>query len=96
MIKAANPHDGYVKTRPPHLNYVEVYRFNMGDVEDPDLYCSFGLGDFLATEKGKWIKENSIDMFYSNMIDHNTYGYKCVVRAAFNDEMLNFYMLKWN
>ena len=34
-------------------------------------------------------------MVYAIMIDVETYGYRCIVRAAFDDNALDLYILKW-
>lgn len=78
-----------------NVNYVEVFRFSMGDVEDPELYAAQPLYEWLQTEKGKWVKEYSSDMIYSIIPDVEYYGYRCVVRAAFNNNALDLYILKW-
>ena len=36
-----------------------VHTFNMGDVEDPEIYVAGPLFDWQQTEKGKWIMEKT-------------------------------------
>jgi hypothetical protein len=89
------PTNGTVPHLMQNVTYVEVCNFRMGDVEDPELYASIPLGEWLTTEKGKWVKDYSSDMVYAIMVDVESYGYRCVVRAAFDEATLNLYILKW-
>lgn len=96
MIKnLLEPTNGKVAHLMQNVTYVEVCNFRMGDVEDPELYASIPLGEWLTTEKGKWVKQHSSDMVYAIMVDVEYYGYRCVVRAAFDDNALDLYILKW-
>lgn len=96
MIKnLLEPTNGTVPHLMQNVTYVEVCNFRMGDVEDPELYASIPLGEWLTTEKGKWVKDYSSDMVYAIMVDVESYGYRCVVRAAFDEATLNLYILKW-
>lgn len=73
-----------------------VYEFNMGDVEDPELYAADPLYKWEKSEIGQWIMQNSISQptFVIGTCP-NTYGYKCYVTAELEGEALTFFELKW-
>ena len=72
-----------------------VYEFNMGDVEDPEIYCASPLYDWQQSEHGKWVMNNSLEkpVFYIRPGDH--YGYKVIVTAKFNTKDEVWYNLKF-
>lgn len=74
---------------------ISVKTFNLGDVEDPEVYLGAAWYDFEQTEQGQWIKKNAIDLVYHQYLDHASYGYKYTVTGTFNDEDALFYKLKW-
>ena len=73
-----------------------VHAFNIGDVEDPEIYVAGPLFDWQQTEKGKWIMENAIDKptFYIDP-DPMGMGYRINVLAEFNEKNATFYSLKY-
>ena len=73
-----------------------VYEFNMGDVEDPELYAADPLYKWEKSEVGQWVMKNSKTQPVFN-VSHNfeTYGYKCRVTAELEGEALTFFKLKW-
>jgi hypothetical protein len=72
-----------------------VKTFNLGDVEDPEIYLGGAWWDFEQTEQGQWVKKHALDLVYNQSMDYATYGYKYVVTGLFNDEDALFYKLKW-
>lgn len=74
-----------------------VYEFNMGDVEDPEIYAAGPLINWQNSEEGKWVLDNAIDkpVWHIN-IAHDTYGYKCSVIAELEGVALTFFNLKYN
>jgi hypothetical protein len=68
----------------------------MGDVEDPELYAAFPLSEFMATEKGQWIKQNCPDPQYIVRADPRTYGSRVIVYGMVDDRSATEYYLKWN
>ncbi len=72
-----------------------VYKFNMGDVEDPEIYAGAVIYDWQQTPKGKFIMEHGRDHSYDISIDHSTYGYMCVIRCEIESKKLSEYYLKW-
>lgn len=73
-----------------------VHKFNMGDVEDPELYAAFPIHEFEISEKGQWLKEHSTEqMWYDIGMCRETYGYKCTIFANLEEQDLTFFNLKW-
>ena len=68
----------------------------MGDVEDPELYASMPLADFMTTEKGKWIKDNCADPQYIIRPDVNTYGNRVFVYGEVDERLATEYYLRWD
>ena len=67
----------------------------MGDVEDPELYASFPLGEFMATEKGQWIRDNCRDPHYIIRPDPHTYGTRVIVYGEVEELAATEYFLRW-
>jgi hypothetical protein len=65
----------------------------MGDVEDPDIYAAGPLYEFMQSDKGKWCKGNSKDMYY--LYRPHDFGYKFSVWADFTKRQLTEYYLRY-
>jgi hypothetical protein len=74
-----------------------LYQFNMGDVEDPELYAAEPLWNWQQTEYGKWCMEHCIETpSWRMQTDHVTYGYKCIVWGELTAQDYTFHQLKWS
>lgn len=60
-----------------------------------DEHTEFAFSSYLASERGKWLKENSYQLTYEIITDPSTFGYKLVVFADLTEQDLTFYNLKW-
>lgn len=78
------------------MHTVVVHSFNMGDVEDPDLYAAEPLYDWRITEKGQWVMKNSIDLPIWRRSINDYHGYTYTIEASFTPEKYTFYTLKWD
>jgi hypothetical protein len=67
----------------------------MGDVEDPELYASLPLGEFMTTEKGQWIRDNCADPQYIIRPDPNSYGTRVIVYGEVEDKSAVEWILRW-
>ena len=75
---------------------VVVHTFNVGDVEDPEIYAAAPILTWQNTERGAWVLEHAVEKpSYIQIIDYNTYGYKYIIRARLKDEDALYYKLKW-
>ena len=77
------------------MRRVVFHSFNMGDVEDPELYASLPLGEFMTTEKGQWIKDHCADPRYVIRPWPASWGNKVIVYGEVSESDAVFYELKW-
>jgi hypothetical protein len=74
---------------------IYVHKFNMGDVEEPELYAGHALYEWQQTEKGKFIMTYGRNHTYNITPDFSTYGYMCVILCELNAKKLAEYYLRW-
>ena len=75
---------------------VVVHKFQMGDVEDPDLYAGQPLWEWQQSEMGKWVLEHSLETpMWHRHADPMTYGYSYAVTAYLKGPDYSFWVLKW-
>lgn len=74
-----------------------LHTFKMGDVEDPDLFASFTIGEWQQTEKGKWVMENAIEppVYYIDPDLHINMGYRVWIEGKFSPEVETYFRLKY-
>ena len=78
------------------IHRVIVHRFQMGDVEDPDLYAAQPLCDWQNSEVGKWIMEHSVETpMWHRHSDVNSYGYQYAIEAWLKGADHTYWQLKW-
>ena len=72
----------------------EVHRFQIGDVEDPDVYAAQPLWEWQNSALGKWVMENAVDTPEWRLNTSWDYmGYACVITAEFEDEKTTEWLL---
>lgn len=74
-----------------------VYRFNLGDVEDPAIYAAEPLIEWEKSEMGQWVTATSIDRptwFIST--NYNTFGYNVYVVANLSEDDWTYFYLKYH
>ena len=75
---------------------VKVHEFNMGDVEDPDLYAAEPLYQWQQTEAGQWIMSHAVETpFWHRMVNPYTFGWTYCVIARLNEKDQLYWKLKW-
>jgi hypothetical protein len=74
-----------------------VYRFSMGDVEDPEIYAGSALHSWTESEVGKWCKSHAInnDLVYNISNNVQIYGYTCTVTGKFLPKDRTYFYLKY-
>ena len=73
-----------------------VYRFRMGDVEDPVLYAAQPINEWQQTEAGKFVMENAVESpWWVRTVDAATYGFEFVIVARMKESDQTFYTLKY-
>ena len=75
---------------------VRVHEFNMGDVEDPDLYASEPLWQWQDSEAGRWVMEHAVDPpFWHRMVNPYTFGWTYYIIARLEEQDQVYWKLKW-
>ena len=78
------------------IHRVIVYRFTMGDVEDPDLYAAQPLMEWQESEMGKWIMERSVESpVWHKQPDPMNWGWNMIIEAYLKGPDHTFWQLKW-
>jgi hypothetical protein len=84
------------------MNYSEfkdkvVYKFRLGDVEDPEIYAADPLYQWEQSEQGKWVKEVSLETptWYIRPCMESM-GYQVIVTAKLTDRDQIFFDLKYS
>lgn len=75
---------------------VKVHEFNMGDVEDPDLYAAEPLWQWQQTEAGQWVISHAVETpFWHRVINPYTFGHTYYVIARLSEQDQTYWALKW-
>jgi hypothetical protein len=78
------------------FNDVKVHEFNMGDVEDPDLYAAMPIMEWQESEAGQWVMEHAVEApFWHRTIDPTSYGHKYYIIARLCEQDQTYWALKW-
>jgi hypothetical protein len=73
-----------------------VYRFRMGDVEDPVMYAAQPIWEWQQTEAGKFVMEHAVESpWWMRTVDAATYGFEFAIVARMRESDQTFYMLKY-
>jgi hypothetical protein len=79
------------------IHEVVVHRFNMGDVEDPDLYAAQPIYEWQESEAGKFVLEHAVETpIWQRQIDHRQYGWQYVIIAELEKKKLSEYYLRFD
>ena len=82
--------------RVEEVKSIVVHSFNMGDVEDPDLYAAQGLLEWEHSEQGQWIMKNAVTTpTWNRITDFASYGYKYTITAKLAGPALTEWMLRY-
>lgn len=76
---------------------IVVHTFNMGDVDDPDLYAAEPLYQWQQTDAGKWVMENCCDNapIWHRHADPTSFGYRYTISATFEEKKLTEFYLRF-
>ncbi len=74
---------------------IKFHSFNMGDVDDVDIYVAQPIWEWQQTEQGKWVMEHCADPKYSVGPDGQSWGHRVVLYGELEDQDAVFYQLKW-
>lgn len=85
-----------IDDRAYRIHKIVVHRFQMGDVEDPDLYAAQPLYEWQESEQGKWVMERAVETpEWHRHLEPVTYGYRYAIVAKLKDVDYTFWTLKW-
>jgi hypothetical protein len=75
---------------------VRVHEFNMGDVEDPDLYAAQPLHDWQESESGRWVLAHAVETpFWHRVVNPHSFGWTYYVIARLREQDQTYWALKW-
>jgi hypothetical protein len=78
------------------IHKVVVHQFNLGDVDDPEIYAASPIWEWQQSEPGKFVMEHAIDKpEWRRQVDHSTYSYQYAVIAELEMKKLAEFYLKW-
>jgi hypothetical protein len=73
-----------------------VYKFNLGDVEDPVIYAAQPIAQWEQSEMGKWVKTNSnIVPIWNISRSFSSFGYSVYIVANLSPENWTYFHLKF-
>lgn len=82
--------------KPIRIRDVVVHEFNMGDVEDPDLYAAEPLLKFEQSDKGKWVMNSAVETpWWRRATDVCSMGWKYQVVARLSEADEVYFKLKF-
>lgn len=95
MLKAENQFkvvDGVIK----RTHKVIVHKFQVSDVEDPDLYAAEPLHNWEKSEQGQWVMTHAEETpVWHRSTNPLTYSTNYVIVAKLADKNYTFWQLKW-
>ena len=75
---------------------IVVHTFQMGDVDDPDLYAAEPLYQWQQSDQGKWVMERAIETpVWHRMADPMSFGHKYMVTATFQEKHITEFYLRF-
>jgi hypothetical protein len=73
-----------------------VHTFNMGDVEDPDLWAAESLYKWEKSDAGQWVMKNAADTpTWYRMTDYAGMGHTYQIRAKLMGPALTEWLLRY-
>ena len=78
------------------IHKVVVHRFNIGDVDDPEIYAAEPIMRWEKSEAGKFVMEHAVEIpEWRQQIDHQSYGYQYAIIAELESKKLSEFYLRW-
>ncbi len=72
---------------------VVVHKFNMSDVEDPDLWAAHSFLEWEKSDKGSWIMANTFEpTWHRNFYE---YGWQYTITTQMDEQQYTYYKLKY-
>jgi hypothetical protein len=84
-----------VNNREEETRTVIVHTFNMGDVEDPDIYAADPLLKWQNSQDGQWVMKNAVECpSWHRTIDPLACGYRYTISAKLSGPTLTEWLLR--
>jgi hypothetical protein len=84
--------DGTVK----EIHKVVVHKFNLADVEDPDIYAAGPMFDWERSEAGQFVMKYAVDKpEWHRHMDPMWMGYRYIIVAELESKKLSEFYLRW-
>jgi hypothetical protein len=78
------------------IHKVIVHRFQLSDVDDPDLYAAEPIYNWEKSEQGQFIMEHAVDKpKWHRNLNNMMYGYEYIIVAELEMKKLSEFYLKW-
>ena len=78
------------------IHKVVVHRFQLSDVDDPDLYAAEPIYKWEQSDPGKFVMKNAVDKpVWRRHLNHSFYGYEYAIVVELEMSKLSEFYLKW-
>lgn len=85
-----------IEDRAYRIHTVVVHKFQLGDVDDPDLYAAHPMYEWRQSEMGQWIMDKAVETpEWHRYLDNTFMGYSYAIVARMKDVDYTFWQLKW-
>lgn len=75
---------------------IVVHRFNVADVEDPELYAAEPILEWQNSEQGQWVMKHAVETpVWQRTVDYSLYSYSYCIIAKLTTKDLTYFYLKW-
>ena len=75
---------------------IVVHTFQMGDVDDPDLYAAEPLYQWQQSDQGKWVMSRALETpVWHRMADPLNWGHKYMITATFQEKHITEFYLRF-
>ena len=79
------------------IKTVVVHRFQLSDVDDPDLYAAQPIWEWEQSEMGKFVMRHAVDQpVWRRNMNISLYGYEYAIVAKLTARDYTFWQLKWS
>ena len=77
------------------MQKITFYKFNLGDVDDIEVYAAQPIYEWMQTEEGKWVQERCVDLYWQTLADSNSWGHIVILRGSITDQHATEYYLRF-
>ena len=78
------------------MKTIVFHSFNLGDVEDPEIYAAGPIIDWEKTEAGKWVMEHAHNPTFHIFVSPETFGYKVKITGGLEEKDEVYFRLKYD